>query len=250
MNSLDGQVALVTGAASGIGAVVAEALAAAGATVVRADVNVASEDFARLDVTREEDWDLVVDHVHGRFGALDVLVNCAGIQGGGDHADPEHTPLQEWRRVHAVNLDGTFLGCRAVLPGMRARRRGSIINISSIVTRWATPNSVAYGSSKAAVQHFTKSVASYGARDGCNVRCNSVHPGMTHTPMIEGIIRAATTGGDADATAQRLLSKVPMGRFAQPEDVAALVTFLASPESSYITGSEFEVDGGWHLHSK
>jgi 3(or 17)beta-hydroxysteroid dehydrogenase len=178
-----------------------------------------------------------------------VLVNAAGIEGDMVHGSPESTSLAEWRRVMAVNLDGTFLGCREALPVMKRKGAGSIINISSTVAYIATPNSTAYGASKAGVMQLTKSVALHGSLDGHRVRCNSVHPGIIATRMIESISAqlAQFNNVAVEAVNQASLARIPFGEAGRPEDVAELILFLASDESRYITGSEFSIDGGWRL---
>ncbi len=183
------------------------------------------------------------------MGRIDVLVNAAGIEGDLQAGSPETTSLAEWRRVHAINLDGTFLGCRTVLPIMKRQKAGSIVNISSIVSYFGSPNAVAYSTSKGGVQTFTKSVARYGARDGNRIRCNSVHPGVIRTRMIKNIwAETARLTNRTPEEAERLsLRMVPFGALGEPEDVAWLILYLASDESRYVTGSEFQVDGGWHL---
>ncbi len=157
--------------------------------------------------------------------------------------------LDEWHKVLGVNLDGTFLGCKHVLPVMKEARKGSIVNISSIVSYMSTPSTVAYGASKAGVQQLTKSVAISGCQDGMRIRCNSVHPGVMQTRMIDSILAQVSQalGISEEQAAESALSKVPLGHIGEPDDVAYLVLYLASDESKYVTGSEFMVDGGWHL---
>lgn len=257
MGRVAAKIALVTGGAGGIGAATARRLLEEGAKVVLADVaeqgaGVAADlgcGFVRLDVTSEAGWQAVVDHVHGTHGGIDILVNAAGIEGDLLAGSPETTSLAEWRRVHAINLDGVFLGCRAVLPVMKQRRMGSIVNISSIVSYFGTPQTMAYGSSKAAVQQLSKSVALHGSRNGMRIRCNSVHPGVIRTRMLNDIYRkmGELFGVSAAEAEQGSLRSIPFGEVGEPSDVANLVLFLASDEAKYITGSEFQVDGGWHL---
>jgi NAD(P)-dependent dehydrogenase (short-subunit alcohol dehydrogenase family) len=151
--------------------------------------------------------------------------------------------------VLGINLDGTFLGCKHVLPVMKEARKGSIVNISSIVSYMSTPSTIAYGASKAGVQQLTKSVAITGCRDGMKIRCNSVHPGVMRTRMADSIL--AQVGQMLNVTREKAeegaISKVPFGHVGDPDDVAYLIVYLASDESRYVTGSEFMVDGGWHL---
>ncbi len=252
------KIALVTGASGGIGAATVRALHREGARVVAADVTTAAGEklaadlgctFCKLDVTREEDWKRAVADIIARHGSLDVLVNAAGIEGDMVHGSPESTSLAEWRRVMAVNLDGTFLGCREALPVMKRKGAGSIVNISSTVAYIATPNSTAYGASKAGVMQLTKSVALHGSLDGHRVRCNSIHPGIIATRMIDSISAqlAQFNNVAVEAVNQASLARIPFGEAGRPEDVADLILFLASDESRYITGSEFSIDGGWRL---
>jgi NAD(P)-dependent dehydrogenase (short-subunit alcohol dehydrogenase family) len=251
---LKDKVALVTGGARGIGAAIARAFAAEGARVWITDINEdegralaaelgAGHRFERLDVSAEEDWS-VVDRLVEAEGRLDILVNNAGITGfessPGPH-DPEHTSLEEWHRVHRVNLDGTFLGCRAAIRAMRPKGRGSIINMSSRSGLVGIPGAAAYASSKAAIRNHSKSVALWCAQQGLEIRCNSVHPAAILTPMWEAMLG---TGPDREARTAAMVKDTPLKRFGTVEEVAALVVFLASDEAPYITGSEFDIDGG------
>lgn len=253
------KVALITGGAGGIGAETARTLAREGAQVVIADVSdntgaqIAREiggTYFRLDVSSEEQWQDLADGVVGRYGRIDVLVNAAGIEGDLVNAGLK-TSLAEWRRVMAVNLDGTFLGCRTVLPKMLEKGAGSIVNISSIVSFFATPTALSYGASKAAVEQLTRSFAQLGGTDGKRIRCNSVHPGVIKTRMTDNILgEFAKLSGVSTAEAEAAVNaNILFKRRGEPGDVASLILFLASEESSYITGSAFQVDGGWHLVS-
>lgn len=251
---LDGKIAFVTGAARGIGAGIARAFAAEGAKVWLTDVvedegrALAAElgeghRFERLDVAQEADWE-VVERLVADEGRLDILVNNAGITGfeaGPGAHDPEHATIEEWHRVHRVNLDGTFLGCRAAIRAMRAHGTGSIVNISSRSGLVGIPGAAAYASSKAAIRNHSKSVALWCAQQGLKIRCNSVHPAAIMTPMWEAMLGA---GPDREAKMAALVKDTPLKRFGTVEEVAALVVFLASDEAPYITGSEFDIDGG------
>jgi 3(or 17)beta-hydroxysteroid dehydrogenase len=255
MDRLESKTALVTGGASGLGRAIALRLAADGATVVITDVqtdlgtataNEAGALFLEQDVCDELRWMEVVNEVESRFGHVDLLVNNAGILGPLDEVAPENTPLADWRRIFAVNVEGVFLGCRAVLPAMRRSGGGSIVNMSSVAGMLATPYATAYGASKAAVRQLTKSVAQYCAEQKLKVRCNSVHPGIIMTPLwqkqaleLSRIRRVSVETIIAEAKAV-----IPMGEFTLAEDVAASVAFLASDESRHITGSKLVVDGG------
>jgi NAD(P)-dependent dehydrogenase (short-subunit alcohol dehydrogenase family) len=254
MNRLDGKVALVTGAARGIGAAIARAFASEGATVWITDINEeqgraladelgAPHRFVRLDVTSEADWS-VVDGVVAEEGRLDVLVNNAGITGFEDGPaahDPEHVTLEEWHRVHRVNLDGTFLGCRAAIRAMRPQGTGSIINISSRSGLVGIPGAAAYASSKAAIRNHSKTVALWCAQQGTSIRCNSVHPAAILTPIWEPMLGE---GVEREERMAAFVKDTPLKRFGTAEEVAALVVFLASDEAPYITGSELDIDGG------
>jgi 3(or 17)beta-hydroxysteroid dehydrogenase len=247
---VEGKVALVTGAASGLGKAAALMLAREGARVAVTDRNEAgAKEVAnslgeaarawKLDVTQEADWQRVVDEVLATFGRLDVVVNNAGV---GVAKDIEAISLEEWRFVHAVNLDGVFLGCKHAVRGMRqCGARGSIINISSVAGLVGVENLPAYCSSKGGVRLLTKSVALHCARKGYGIRCNSIHPTFIETPMVEGL---ASLGGDPVAGKARLARMIPLGHIGEPDDVAYAVVYLASDESKLMTGSELVVDGG------
>ena len=259
---LDGKVALITGAARGIGKAIAAHLQAEGAIVVLTDIRddegeraaaaiAQSTDRARylhLDVRDEAQWERAITEVLQSHGHLDVLVNNAGVTGFEDGVvphDPEHASLAAWRAVHATNLDGVFLGCKHAIAAMRRGRPhgagGSIVNISSRSGLVGIPRAAAYASSKAAVRNHTKSVALYCAEEGLPVRCNSVHPAAILTPMWEAMIG---NGPGRDERAAAYVRDTPMRRFGTSDEVAHLVTYLASDESAYTTGSEFNLDGG------
>ncbi len=252
------KVALITGGAGGLGGATARRMAEEGATVVIADLAdeqgraLASEigaEYEPLNVTSEENWERLVQAVDGRHGRIDVLVNGAGIEGDFVNGSPETTTLDLWRKVLSINLDGVFLGCKHVLPVMRRAGRGSIVNISSMASFLGTPVNVAYGASKAGVQQLTKSVAVHGSRDGMKIRCNSVHPGVIRTRMLDEIYKqiGQVANVSASEAEQMSLRQVPFGAVGEPDDVAWLILYLACDESKYVTGSEFMVDGGWHL---
>ena len=252
---LAGRVAIVTGAARGIGESVAEAFVREGAFVLLTDIAEAEgaavtqrlgdqAAFLKLDVRLERDWVSAVHHVLEWRGRLDILVNNAGITGfeaGMEAHDPEHAELEAWRAVHATNLDGVFLGCKHAIRAMRPGRAGSIINISSRSGLVGIPGAAAYASSKAAVRNHTKSVALYCAEQGLAIRCNSIHPAAILTPMWEPMLG---TGPDRETRMASLVADTPARRFGRPEEVAALCVMLASDEASYMTGTELTVDGG------
>jgi len=239
---LAGRVALISGAARGQGAAEARLFVAEGAAVVLGDVldapgeAVAAEigdraAYVHLDVTREDSWRAAVDVARARYGRLDVLVNNAGILRAGP---AETLPLEDFEAVVRVNQVGCFLGMKAVIPAMRDAGGGSIVNISSTAGITGRPGVVAYVASKWAITGMTKSAALELGHLG--IRVNSVHPGAIDTPMIAG------PAFEADRVAY--VAKLPIQRLGVPEDVAALVLFLASDESTYCTGAEFVVDGG------
>jgi 3(or 17)beta-hydroxysteroid dehydrogenase len=246
---LAGKSAFVTGAASGLGRAIARRFAAEGARVALADLDAAggakaaseiggAAIFLAHDVTSEERWIANLAQAAAMLGRLDVLVNNAGIVEGGSI---EKTTLEQWRRVHAVNLDGLFLGCKHALPHLRAAGGGAIVNMSSVAGIIGTPGLAAYGASKAAVRQLTKSVALYcaGRKDG--IRCNSIHPTFIATPMVEAMIAGAKAPERARAV---LEAQVPLGRLGEAEEVADLALYLASDESRFVTGAEFVIDGG------
>lgn len=257
MDRFTDSVALITGGARGLGAATARRIASEGGHVVVGDFpGVGGEDLAReidgtfvaLDVTSEDAWRDVVRGILDRSSRIDILVNAAGIEGNVVEGTLEATTLAEWRRVLSVNLDGTFLGCRTVMAPMKQAGRGAIVNVSSLGSYYPTVQSVAYGASKGAVTQLTKSVALEGAQDGRKIRCNSVHPGMIATRMLDSIIsQLGARGGAASTVAQAGASNIPLGDAGRPEDVANLIAFLASDEAAYVTGSEYVVDGGWKL---
>jgi 3(or 17)beta-hydroxysteroid dehydrogenase len=250
MQRLENKICVITGAARGIGRAIAQAFVEQGANVVLTDIDahegtqVAAQLGARfiaLDVSDEAQWDALAAQVP----ACDVVVNNAGITGLGDHShphDPENTPLSEWRRVHQINIDGTFLGCRYAIRAMKAKGAGSIINMSSRSGLVGIPGAAAYASSKAAIRNHTKSVALYCAGQGWQIRCNSVHPAAIFTPIWEQMLGEA--GPERDAAMARMVADTPLKRFGQPSEVAALCLLLASDEATYITGSELDIDGG------
>lgn len=255
MTRLAGRIALVTGAGRGIGAAIATAFAEQGATVWLTDLDEAAAaqqadrlgapcSAAGLDVRDEAAWEQVMAQVIERHGRLDVLVNNAGITGFEDGLvahDPEHARLEDWRAVHATNLDGVFLGCKHAIRAMRPAGTGSIINISSRSGLVGIPGAAAYASSKAAVRNHSKSVALWCAGQGLAIRCNSVHPAAILTPMWEAMLG---DGPDRAERMARLVHDTPLRRFGTTQEVAAIAVLLASDEATYITGTEISIDGG------
>lgn len=255
MRRLERKTALVTGGASGLGKAIAHRLASEGSTVIITDVDAslgaetASQEgflFLEQDVCDEARWAEVIREVEERCGSLHILVNNAGISGAIDAVSPENTTLINWKRIFSINVEGVFLGCRAAIPAMKRAGNGSIINISSVAGLLATPHNTAYGASKAAVRQLTKSVAQHCMAEGLRIRCNSVHPGVVITPLWERL--AAETARLTDVSVSDVLARTkaqcPMNEFILPEDVAAVVAFLASDESRHITGTKVIVDGG------
>jgi NAD(P)-dependent dehydrogenase (short-subunit alcohol dehydrogenase family) len=252
MGRVDKKIALVTGAAQGLGAASALLLAQEGADVILSDVNIEkvakqarsiSDETGRKtlalhqDVTDAARWQTVLDEIEDQFAGLNILVNNAGIGSIGSIADES---IEQWRRVHAVDLDSVFLGCKTALPLMSKSGAGSIVNVSSISGIIASHNLAAYNSAKAAVRHLSKSIALHCARERNNIRCNSVHPAFIDTPILDGF----ATDDDRDAALVKLGRQIPLGRVGQPADVAYAVLYLASDESAFTTGSEIRIDGG------
>lgn len=252
MGRVENKIALVTGAAQGIGAACARQLAAEGARVLLTDINTAgvkqqaaaiNQQYpghavaCRHDVCSADDWQRAVTTVEKTWGGLHILVNNAGI---GALANVEDETLENWRHVHAVDLDSVFLGCKLAIPLMRHSGGGSIINISSISGIIAGHNLAAYNSAKAAVGHLSKSVALHCARTQSNIRCNSVHPVFVDTPILDGLAQ----GADRELALGKLARQVPLGKIGTTDDVAYAVLYLASDESGFVTGSELRIDGG------
>ncbi len=249
MHRLSGKFCVITGAARGIGRAIAKAFIDEGATVLLTDKD--DETLAQagqelgsptlvLDVEKEADW----DHLTELHPTADVVVNNAGITGfeaGVAPHDPENASLEDWRAVHRVNLDGTFMGCRYAIRAMKEKGAGSIINISSRSGMVGVPGAAAYASSKAAIRNHSKSVALYCAQSGWNIRCNSIHPAAIMTPMWEPMLGE---GEQRAATMAALVKDTPLQRFGEAEEVAAVAVLLASDEAGYITGTEMTIDGG------
>jgi NAD(P)-dependent dehydrogenase (short-subunit alcohol dehydrogenase family) len=245
MDRLQGRVAVVTGAASGIGLASAHRLAAEGATVVVADLNeaagapVAAELgglFVQVDVTSPEDNERLYATAVEAYGQVDVAFHNAGISPPDDDSILV-TGLDAWRRVQEVNLTSVYLGCKAVIPHMQRQGKGSVINTASFVATMAAATSqISYTASKGGVLAMSRELGVQFAREG--IRVNALSPGPVNTPLLQELFAK-----DPERAARRLVH-IPVGRFAEPEEIAAAVAFLASDDSSFITASNFLVDGG------
>jgi 3(or 17)beta-hydroxysteroid dehydrogenase len=244
-----GKTALISGGASGIGLATALRFAEHGASVIVADIDATARARAAdrypwitavaLDVTDDANWERVVDDVVARFSRLDIVVNSAGVARS---FDIERTTNDEWRRTMSVNVDGVFFGCRAAIRVMKTHG-GSIINMSSVSGLVGGHNLAAYNASKGAVRLLTKSIALHCARKRYGIRCNSVHPTFVETPMLQAMLKDR---GEADRQQIRaaLEAQVPLGRIAEPGEIADLLLYLGSDESRFVTGSELVIDGG------
>jgi NAD(P)-dependent dehydrogenase (short-subunit alcohol dehydrogenase family) len=241
---LSGKTALVTGGASGLGLAICERFVAEGASVIIADIDVeagkkladylgSSARFEPLNVSNEADW----ADVMARIDRLDVLINNAGITTLGSIED---VTLEQFRHEFEVDVVGVFLGCQAGVAKMKSDG-GSIINMSSMTGVRAQADLVAYNGAKAAVTHMTKSVALHCAKSGYGIRCNSVHPGLIRTPIIDKVLAQSE---DPDSVYASWLEVLPIGRLGKPEEIAAICAYLAADESAFATGAEFRIDGG------
>ena len=252
MSRVEGKAAIITGAASGLGFAAAQKLLEEGAKVMLSDINeeVINSMSERLsqfsqtqfstcihDVTNEDSWIELIDKTEKDFGKINILVNSAGISLG---ADIVSTDFEIWKKVHEVNLDSVFLGCKYAIPKMSAHGHGSIINISSISGIVAGWNTAAYNSSKAGVRLLSKSVALYCAKKGYDVRCNSLHPAFVNTPILDPLKQAF----GADEAVAKLARQIPMNKIGDTDDVSYAILYLASDESKFMTGTEIVLDGG------
>jgi 3(or 17)beta-hydroxysteroid dehydrogenase len=237
MPRLQDKIVLITGAAGAVGRAVASAIKREGGQAVTTDLAGQAGIDHVLDVTAEDDWQSVLAAVDRRHGRLDGLVNSAGIVHLGTVEDTDYAT---WRRVLAINLDGTFLGCRHALPLLK-RSGGAIVNLSSISGIVGGHNLAAYNASKGGVRLLTKSVALHGARLKPPVRCNSIHPAFLEGPMVEDILAQT---GRPDVARGQLARDIPLGRLGEPAEVAELCVYLLSDESRFVTGAEFAIDGG------
>ncbi|WP_416907641.1 MAG: glucose 1-dehydrogenase [Polymorphobacter sp.] len=253
MNRLANKTALITGAAQGLGAAMARRFIDEGARVLLTDINAegAAREAAQYgdraaaighDVTSTDDWEAAIAEAESRFGGLHILVNNAGIAAG---STVEATSIEDWKRVHAIDLDSVFYGCKLALPLMASTVkasgvRGSILNISSIAGVIAAHNSAAYNSAKAAVRHLTKSVALHCAKQRYGITCNSIHPVFIDTPILDGLTSAM---GREEGLA-KLGRQIPLGQVGEPDDVAWAAVYLVSDEAKMVTGHGLYVDGG------
>lgn len=249
MQRLKDKVALVTGAASGIGAGIARLFVEEGARVLLTDINVAAGEaladelgpnaaFARLDVSDDADWNAAMAALEQRWGPLDILVQSAGIS---FPAHIEAATLEDWDRHMAVHARGAFLGCQHAVASMKKQGGGSIVNISTVESIRPGPLFVCYGAAKAAQDAVTKTVALHCGEQGYNIRCNSVHPAATRTPNLQQYLDAA----DDPARLEAIYAGMqPLNRIAEVGEIAAAVLFLASDEASFVTGHQMYVDGG------
>lgn len=252
---LEGKIALITGAAQGIGEETAIVLAREGAMIVVSDIDdekgkLVAEKIGKfaiylhLDVRSEKDWSHAIGKIIQKFSKLDILVNNAGITGfqeGFGPQDPENASLESWKEVHAVNSDGVFLGCKYAIRVMKNNPGSSIINISSRSGLVGIPGAAAYASSKAAIRNHTKTVALHCCSQGYGIRCNSIHPAAILTPMWEPMLG---NGPERERNMAAIAKDIPMQKMGMPDDVANAILFLASDESKYITGIELTIDGG------
>ena len=261
---LAGKVAMITGGAQGLGAAMAAKFVAEGARVVVTDLNAdgAARQAAHLgdaaaacrhDVTQPDQWEAAMAFAQATFGGLHILVNNAGI---GTPGTIENTSFDDWRRVHAIDLDSVFYGCKLALPMIVATcardgtalaagaaagsGRGSILNISSMAGVIAAANMAAYNSAKAAVRHLSKSVALHCAKQHYPITCNSIHPVFIDTQILDGLIG----GMDRAEGLAKLGRQIPLGRVGEPDDVAWGAVYLVSDEAKFVTGTELYIDGG------
>lgn len=252
---VSGKLALVTGAAQGLGRAHCLALAREGARVLASDINAAgAEETAAMinaelgdgtafamahDVTDPGQWEAAIDAAREKLGGLNVLVNNAGI---GVPGNIETCTFADWQRCFDINVNSIFHGCQKALPLMREHAPGSIINISSIAGLIASDTMPAYNASKAAVWMLSKSIALHCAKKRMNIRCNSIHPTFVDTPILDGTARAHAL--DKEVLMDKLARQIPLGFVGEPNDIAQAVVYLASDESRFVTGAELKIDGG------
>ena len=253
MGRVDGKKVLITGGAQGLGACFGRMLAAEGAKVVLTDINGdgAEQTAAEInegnanaalglkhDVTSKDDWVTALSEAEKFMGGVSVLINNAGI---GTWGNIETESYEGWRNTQAIDVDSIFIGTQLAMPYLKASQPASIINISSVAGIIADGMMLSYNAAKAAVWMMSKSIALHCARSGYDIRCNSVHPVFTRTPIIDPLVQL---GGGGEEGEKKLARQIPIGRLAEPEDVGYCVLYLASNESRYVTASEFKIDGG------
>ena len=256
MDRLQGKIAVITGAAKGIGYETASTFVNEGAQVIMSDLNVelgeaASRNlgnsckFFKQDVTNESSWDELEDYIETNYGGIDILVNNAGILATETTQNIETTSLAQWRAVQQVNVEGVFMGCRMAVRIMKDAG-GSIVNISSTAGIVGSPMLVAYGASKGAVRLLTKGVALHCAQQRYHIRCNSVHPGPIETDMGDALLGLQNfiDGPNLESKWETMRRRIPTGNTGVASDVASCILFLASDDSIHMTGSELVVDGG------
>ncbi len=253
MGRVDGKMALITGGAQGLGACFANMLADEGATVAVSDLN---EDGAKAtaaainerhpgkafayghDVVKEDDWTRVLAAAADDMGGLNVLVNNAGI---GSFGNIETETMENWRRTQEIDVDSIFIGTQLAMPYLKESQPASIINISSVAGLIADGMMLSYNVAKAGVWMMSKSIALHCAKAGYDIRCNSVHPVFTRTPIIDPLV---SLGGGGEQGEKKLVRQIPLKRLGEPEDIGYAVLYLASDESRFVTASEFKIDGG------
>jgi NAD(P)-dependent dehydrogenase (short-subunit alcohol dehydrogenase family) len=248
---LDGRVALVTGGASGLGQAMVRRFVAEGAQVVIGDIDMAgaaavaaelgaAASVQKLDVVQEADWIAAFAAIEQTHGRLDILVNNAGITLFGT---VESLDIAGFRQMLDIDLVGVFLGCKHVVPLMK-RTGGAVINMSSMCSIRAQPEYSGYNAAKAGMTHLSKSVALHYATEGYGMRCNTIHPGVMRTPILDKVMAQVE---DPEALYAKWVSIHPLGRLGKPEEIASMALYLASDEARFITGGEFVVDGGSSL---
>lgn len=256
---LNNKIAVVTGAAQGIGLAIVELFVAEGAQVIAVDLNqqLLEKNLQKVagkvtcysfDVSDHSAWERFAEQLQEQYNHLDILVNNAGITGFSDAFaennaphDPEHVSPADWHKVMAVNIDGTAWGCKLLLPLLKRSQAASIINMSSRSGMVGIPAAAAYAASKAAIRNHTKTVALYCAQQGYPIRCNSIHPGAILTPMWEHMLGPKEQQQQAIA---KMGEGIPLGHMGEPNDVAYAVVYFAADESKYVTGAELTIDGG------